>query len=155
MLSVKLHKKVPIRLPRPAFDAVEDWFGRERLMRVTLKRRLAWLPPLAFILIVAGVPWPATGGVPESGKPLAPMTLGLGIGFALLWVLWRTRPRPWLFLFDAALFATLAVSLALTLLRGWSWMAFAILLLQVSLALGGVRLFRKFRGVTPARVDAE
>jgi hypothetical protein len=158
MMSAKLARRVPLRLSRGAFDEVEAWVGRGRLMRSAVKRRVGILPLLAIVLATPfALAWPVaseSGGDPFANRPVV-VGLALGVACALAWAAWRLRPRPLLFLLDSALFLAVAALLAWRLTFRWSWFTFLFLLLQVFLIVGGTRLHRRFKAVSPAELSAE
>ena len=144
-MVLKLDKSRPFRLDRPSFDALGRWIGNARMLRTALKRRMGWMLPIALIFIVGALPMGSADDPPASRKPFDPMWLGLGLMLGVIWVLWKIRPHPILFVLDSLWLLAVAAISAYRLALGWSWFWFALLLLQLSLAYGGIRLYARFR----------
>ncbi len=153
VLVVNKPTKVTFKLPPEAVGAVADWIGARVLAAFYLKRRYAWVLPVAILWVLGSLPLP---GDPDSGvEPVALDVVGLGLGVALVasWAFAKWRPNPLLFLVDSIWFLCLAGYLAHGVFEGRSklWMLLVGLLLWMVLT--GFKHYARFRGVRLSRID--
>jgi len=111
-----------------------------------LRRRYAWVLPVAILWIIGSLP---LKGDSEAGVGPVPFDLfGLVLGLILVvsWTLAKWRPHSALFLVDSLWFAAMGVYLVLDVINGRSkgWLLLVALLFW--LVATGLKHFARFRG---------
>lgn len=145
--ALMLHKpkKVTLKLTPEATAAVADWIGKPMLASLYLKRRYAWVLPVAIIWVLGSMP---VSGNPEAGTPAHPpdlVGLGLGIVLVVAWAFARWRPHSMLFLVDSIWFLFLAGYLANDVIQGRSKLWLLLLPPLLWMVVTGFKSFARFR----------
>jgi hypothetical protein len=146
VLSLKKPKKVTLKLTPEATTAMADWLGKPLLARLYLKRRYAWVLPVAIIWVLGSLP---IAGNPEAGTQAQPLDLvGLGLGLALViaWAFAKWRPHCTLFLVDSIWFLWLAGYLIYDVVHGRSQLWLILVALLLWMVVTGLKQFTRFRG---------
>ena len=140
--------KASFKLAPDATATLAEWIGKPALVLFYLKRRYAWVLPVALIWLVGSLP---IAGNPASGAKAVPFDVfGFTLASILIgsWALAKWRPHPVLFLVDSLWFLLLSESLLKDVLmdgrsKGWligvvfaGWLIF-----------NGVKHYRRFRGI--------
>jgi hypothetical protein len=139
--------KASFKLAPEATAALADWIGKPALMIFYLRRRSAWVLPVAVIWLLGSLP---ISGNPASGTKPVPFDL-IGFTLALIligsWALAKWRPHPVLFLVDSFWFLLLSVRLLIDVFvegRSKGWLVFVVF--AGWLVVNGVKHYRRFRG---------
>jgi len=150
-LAVKEPVKGNFRLTPEATAAVAAWIGKPVLAAYYLKRRHAWLLPVAVLWIIGSLPLEGKPGQGVSSIPFDPIGLGLGIMLVATWAWAKWRPHPVLFLVDSLWFIALACQLVRNVVNGRSkaWLVLVVLVLWMVGT--GLKQFARFRGTSLAR----
>jgi len=145
-LGINKPKKLTFKLTPEAGRALAEWIGKPALASFYLKRRYAWVLPLAVIWIIGALPVPGNVEAGIEPKPLDAMGLGLGLTLLVAWAFAKWRPHPLLFLVDSIWFLWLTAYLVHDIWQGRSawWLILVALLLR--LVVTGIKHFRRFRG---------
>jgi hypothetical protein len=156
VLSLKKPKKVTFKLTPETTTAMADWIGKPMLARLYLKRRYAWVLPVAIIWAIGSLP---IAGNPEAGvqaQPFDPMGLGLGLALVIAWAFAKWRPHCNLFLVDSIWFLWLAGYLIYDVVHGRSKLWLILVALLLWMVVTGLKQFARFRGtpLTPARMPS-
>lgn len=144
--------KATFKLTPEALATLVNWVGKAVLARNYLRRRYAWVMPLAVIWILGSMP---TAGDAAAGiKPtnLDPVGLGLGVVLIGAWACSKWRPHPALFLVDSVWFLVMAGRLGMDVVEGRSKSWLILVTLLVWMAITGLKHFLRFRGT---RLDAK
>ena len=151
-VEVKTDKKRVFQLSRDDFAALLGWIGppTHRDLVAALKKRFVWVLPIAVVFVLTAMPF---SGDPAAGMdPIAfdPLWFGLGISLLAVGVVSRFVPHRIFFLVDSLWFLILVgAALYDIAFTGASWLWFAIVPLQISLVVGGVKQYRRFHAVSP------
>jgi len=150
-LAVTEPLKMNFRLTPEARAALAAWIGKPVLAAYYLKRRHAWLLPVAVLWIIGSLPLTGNPGQGVSSIPFDPIGLGLGIMLVATWAWARWRPHPVLFLVDSLWFIALACQLVRNVVNGRSkgWLVFVVLVLWMVGT--GLKQFARFRGTSLAQ----
>ena len=146
VLWLKKPKKVTFKLTPEVTTAMADWIGKPMLARLYLKRRYAWVLPVAIIWVLGSLP---IAGNPEAGtqaQPLDLMGLGLGLALVIAWAFAKWRPHCVLFLVDSIWFLWLAGYLIYDVVHGRSRLWLILVALLLWMVVTGLRQFARFRG---------
>ena len=154
VLGLKKPKKVTFKLTPETTTAMADWIGKPMLARLYLKRRYAWVLPVAIIWALGSLP---IAGNPEAGiqaQPFHPMGLGLGLALVITWAFAKWRPHCNLFLLDSIWFLWLAGYLIYGVVHGRSKLWLILVALLLWMVVTGLKQFARFRGtpLTPNRM---
>lgn len=144
-LVVKKPRKTTLQLEPGPFRTLSRWIGQPTLLRLALKQRLSWTLPIGVLFVLGSLPLP---GDPEAGldpTPFHPVWAILGALLIVQGFVARRWPRPVLFLLDSLWFVGLAAATAYGVWQGDSPYWLVVVLLQLGLAVGGVRLWQRFR----------
>jgi hypothetical protein len=145
LLTLKTGKKATFKLTPEATAAIAQWLGKSMLASFYLRRRYAWIIPVAAIWIIGSLP---IAGNPQAGIDAKPLDLiGLCMGFALViaWAIAKWRPHPILFLVDSFWFLCLAGYLINDVVHGRSKYWLLLVALSLWLVLTGLKYFARFR----------
>ena len=131
-------KKIIFRLEPEAFAAIKAWYGplTHQDLKVSLKRRFAWVVPLGIVFMLTALP------IDE--LPWEPLSFGLGLALVLTGIMAKVIPHRVFFALESLWFCLLAANSISTLIDDWKWLQFALLLLQMLLAFRGIREFHRF-----------
>ena len=140
--------KLTFKLPRETLAALVGWIGRPTLARSYLKRRYAWVLPVAVLWVLGSLPIPGDPATGQEGHAIDPVGIGLGVALVFAWAWAKWRPHPALFLFDSLWFLVMAGHLAVDVANGRASKGWLLLVaLLVWLVLTGFRHFVRFKGV--------
>ncbi len=151
-LVLKKPKKVTLKLTPEASTALANWVGDSSLAGFHLKRRYAWVLPVAIFWMLGSLP---ISGNAEAGVQAHSFDIfALGMGIALLGACGfaKWRPHPILFLVDATWFLALAGYVTRDVVHGHSkfWLLFAAWCLWMVVT--GLKQFVRFRRISISRV---
>lgn len=147
VLTLSKPLKTNFKLTPDATAALAEWIGKPALIMFYLRRRSAWVLPVAVIWLVGSLP---ISGNPATGaKPVPFDVIGFTLALILIgsWALVKWRPHPVLFLVDSFWFLLLSARLFVDVFvdgknKGW--------LISVAFAgwlvFNGVKHYRRFRG---------
>jgi hypothetical protein len=149
-LVVKKPRRTTLQLDPDGFRRLSRWIGEPTILRMALKRRLSWTIPIGILFVVTSVPLPGDVEAGIEAVPFNPISAVLGTALIVQGVASRIWPRPVFLLLDALWFGGLAVDTAYRVTQGQSsyWLVFVVL--QVGLAVSGLRLWRRFHGASDA-----
>jgi hypothetical protein len=147
-LVVKKPRRTTLQLDPDGFRRLSRWIGGPTLLRMALKRRLSWTIPIGILFVVISVPLPGDLEAGIEAVPFNPVSAVLGTALIVQGVASRLWPRPVFFLLDALWFCGLAADTVYRVTQGQRpyWLVFVVL--QVGLAVGGLRLWRRFQGTS-------
>ena len=146
-LVVKKPKRTTLQLEPRGFRRLARWIGEPTLLRLALKQRLSWTIPIGILFVLGSMPLP---GDPEAGLeavPFNPVSAVLGAALIVQGLASRRLPRPLFFLLDALWFLGLAADTVYRVWQGQSPYWLVLVVLQIGLAVSGLRLWRRFQGV--------
>ncbi len=151
-LVLKKPKKVTLKLTPEATKALADWIGESILAGLCLKRRYAWVLPVAIVWLLGSLP---ISGNPDAGIQARGVDLpGLGMGLVLVitWALAKWRPNGILFLVDSVWFLCLSAYIGWDVVNGRSkfWLIFVAWALWM--VVSGIRYFARFRNTQVTRI---
>ena len=150
VMSVKVGRRsVLFQLSPEAFAALKAWVGPPTAadLQVSLKRRLGWVTPVGLLFVLTALPV-----VRGDWDPFA---LAFGLGLILTARLARLWPHRVFFLVVSGWLLLLAANSALVLYFEWGWFRAVLLALQLMLAWGGWREYRRFAPPPPADETVE
>jgi hypothetical protein len=145
-LVVKRPKRTTLQLEPRGFRRLSRWIGEPTLLRLALKQRLSWTIPIGILFVLGSMPLP---GDPEAGLeavPFNPVSAVLGAALIVQGLASRRLPRPVFFLLDAFWFLGLAADTVYRVWQGQSPYWLVLVVLQIGLAVSGLRLWRRFQG---------
>jgi len=147
-------RKLTFKLSREATTTLAEWIGKPVLAACYLRRRYAWVLPVAILWILGSLPFPGDPSRNVDSLQFDPFGLVLGLVLVASWAFAKWRPHPALFLVDSLWFAAMAVYLVLDVCKGRSkgWLLLVALLLW--LVVTGLRHFLRFRGTRIVQPDA-
>jgi len=151
VLAVSKPIKASFKLTPATAALLTDWIGKPALAACYLRRRYAWVLPVAVIWVFGSLPMK---GDPDAGTdsiPFDPFGLVLGLILVASWAWAKWRPHPTLFLVDSTWFLLMGGYLLKDVAggRNKAWLALVVLLLWM--AVTGVKHFVRFRGTPMAR----
>jgi len=143
--------KATFKLIPEATAALAEWIGKPALAASYLKRRYAWVLPIAIIWILGSLPLPGNSSAGVQAIPFDPIGLALGVTLVVSWAFARWRPHPALFLVDSLWFVAMGGQLVMDVIQGRSkgWLVLVVLL--VWMIVTGLKHFFRFRGTTIPR----
>jgi len=147
VLALNKPTKASFKLAPEATAALADWIGKPALMLFYLRRRSAWVLPVAVIWLIGSLP---ISGNADAGNKAVPFdSIGFTLALILIgsWALAKWRPHPLLFLVDSFWFLLLSVRLLIDVFvegRSKGWLIFGIF--AGWLVITGVKHYRRFRG---------
>jgi len=147
MLALNKPTKASFKLAPEGTAALADWIGKPALMLFYLRRRSAWVLPVAVIWLIGSLP--ISGNADTGTKPVPFDAIGFALALILIgsWALAKWRPHPLLFLVDSFWFLLLSVRLLIDVFvegRSKGWLIFGIF--AGWLVFTGVKHYRRFRG---------
>ncbi len=145
-LTLKRPKKLTFKLKPEANSAVADWIGKSVLAALYLKRRYAWVLPVAIIWTFGSLPIAGNPQIGAKAQPLDAMGLGLGVVLLVSWAFARWRPHPMLFLVDSIWFLWLAGYLIYDVVNGRSKLWLLLIAFLLWMVVTGFKHFARFRG---------
>lgn len=147
VLIVTKPVKASFKLPTESVQALAEWVGKPFLASFYLKRRYAWVLPMAVLWIISSLPMPGSSEAGGRSVPLDPVGLGLGLALIGSWACAKFRPHPALFLVDSLWFLGLGGYLVVEVANGRNkfWLLFVAFSLW--LVVSGLKHFVRFRGV--------
>lgn len=150
--AVKAPHKATFKLAPEGTAALAEWIGKPVLAAFYLRRRYAWVLPVAVIWLVASLPMPGNPSAGVEPTRFDPVGFGLGLTLVVSWACAKWRPHPLLFLVDSLWFLMLAGYLVRDILQGRSmaWVLLVVLLLWMVVT--GLKHFTRFRGTNVATV---
>jgi hypothetical protein len=131
-------KPMTFRLSPDVFADVRAWIGPPTPadLKISLKRRFAWVLPAGFLFVVTALP--------IGNLPLEPVSLGLGLALIVTGTLAKLSPHRILFILDTLWFAGLAANSVRLLVEDWSWWHLVLLFVQLKLVESGWREYHRF-----------
>lgn len=149
VLALTKPVKTNYKLTPDATATLADWIGKALLARFYLRRRYAWVLPVAVIWMLGSLPLP--GDTSAGVKPIPFDVIGFTLSVTLIasWALAKWRPHPVLFLVDSLWFLLLSAHLLKDVFvdgRGKGWLIFVVFALWM--VVNGVKYFRRFRGTS-------
>ena len=144
--------KVTFKLPPEAAATLAEWIGKPVLGSFYLRRRYAWVLPVAVLWVLGSLPMAGDSASGAQAVAFDPVGLGLGVALVIAWAFAKWRPHPTLFLVDSIWFLVMAGQLGLEVSRGRGrgWLIMVALLLWM--AVTGFKHFVRFRGTQLTRV---
>jgi hypothetical protein len=136
--------KFILQLEPSSYRELEAWLGKDLLLRMELRKRLAWVVPIGIILILGSLPLPADPAAGIEGAPLQLLGLVLGAILVVQGLLSRLRPDRIYLLLDSGWFTVLAVDTVLDVAFGASPFWTPVIALQAFLAAVTFRAWRRF-----------
>jgi hypothetical protein len=143
-----------LQLDEQAFQAFADWLGYKPMLALSLKQRYAWILGVGFLFIISSIPLP---GDPHKGiapSPWKPLDLGMGASLLLIGYFSKKLPHRCYFLLDSAWFLLLSVSTFASVIASGSQFWLLIVALQLSLAVSGFLLWRRFTAFAKRQATA-
>ena len=138
--------KRTFKMTRDAAATLAEWIGKPVLAAAYLKRRYAWVLPLAILWILGSLPLAGDPSVGIDAVPFDPIGLGLGLTLVISWAFAKWRPHPTLFLVDSIWFLVMGGQLIMSVFEGRSkgWLVLVPFLLWMIVT--GLKHFFRFRG---------
>lgn len=146
--------KVTFKLAPEATATLAGWIGKPVLASHYLRRRYAWVLPVAIIWMLGALPLPGSPAAGIEATRFDVFGFGLGLTLLVAWAFAKWKPHPALFLVDSLWFTWLAVYLVVGVFNGRSKAWFLLVALLVWMVLTGLKHYARFRGTSLPRVGA-
>jgi len=147
VLTLSKPLKTNFKLAPEATAALAEWIGKPALVLFYLRRRYAWVLPVAVLWLLGSLPF--SGDSTAGTKPIPFDVIGFTLALILIgsWALAKWRPHPILFLVDSFWFLLLSGRLLKDVFvdgRSKGWLIFVVF--AGWLVFNGVKHYRRFRG---------
>jgi hypothetical protein len=137
-ITIKTMTKRSFSLQSDALRAVQAWFGppTPEDLRLALKRQLALITPIGSFFVLMSLPL--------GGLPFEPVLCAEGMILVFIGLLSRVSPHRVFFLIESIWFMVLAITTIGDVLKGVNKWWLLSVLIQIAVAIHGVREYLRF-----------
>jgi hypothetical protein len=148
--------KLGFRIEPADRPVITGWIdqSRDAFLASDLRRRVRLVLPIAILFVLTSF---RCSPDPITGLPIELLPLALGLGLAVIYLLARFYPRPWVFLLDALWWAGLAAETSRFLWSDEETTTWSVVFAVIALLfmVGAARKFRRYSFKLSAKETAQ